>query len=108
MKSQQITIERETIEQIEAELETTADPTGGAVSWSFPALNVRPTSWVAGTWRGARGVGTQWKATTLSPLVGATGAAGTVNLTAGTYDVYVKLTVGTETPVLSVGTLTVR
>ncbi len=107
MKSQSVTIQRETIEQIEVPIETTADPTGYTVSFAFPALGSRPSSFTAGTWQStAVGDGRDYKALAISPTVGATGAS--VVLTAGTYGIYVKITGGTETPVLYAGQVIVE
>lgn len=80
------------------------DPTGNTVQMAFPLAGAAP---VAGDWKSA-----SWETdATTSPdtyyarcLVG---PSGTVALTAGTYDVWVKVTDNPEIPVMKCGLLEV-
>jgi hypothetical protein len=97
-----VRLEKESIEQMETTVTSTVDPTDDVVSWSFPVKGARPTAWTAGTWKAdATGVAGSFRAVSVSPTVGATGA--TVVLAAGTYDAYLKITDNPEVPVRRIG-----
>lgn len=66
------------------------DPTVDTVQFSFPAKGAQPTSWVNGQWETA---GRDHFAMAL------VGPAGVATLTAGDYDIYVKITDAPEVPV---------
>lgn len=102
-----ISIEGETIESVEATITSDADPTGDVVAWAFPTTGSRPSSFTAGTWDGvATLVGSTYQTVTASPTIGASGAS--VELVAGTYDAYVKITDSPEVPVIKAGTILVK
>ncbi len=73
------------------------DPTGDTVAMAFPTVGTAPASndWNSAAWN--------TDATTTPPTYFArclVGPAGTVTLTAGVYDVWVRLTDDPEVPVL--------
>lgn len=83
------------VEKLRAYIETTADPTGDTVEWQLTAVGTAPAagSWSAGSWVGSWDAGHQ-RAQTSSPLVVSELGA----VTGEHYDVYVRWTVGSETP----------
>lgn len=102
-----VTVPRESIEQLEATITATVDPTDGAVSWAVVAAGTRPTTWTAATWDGAAStVGGMFSAVTVSPSVGVTGSGADLELTAGTrYEMFVRVVDASEAAVRSVGLL---
>lgn len=78
------------------------DPTPDTVQFSFPATG-NPTTWSAGSWEtdtDTLGNKVYYARCLVGPL-------GTVTLTAGKYDVWVKITDNPEIPVINAGRLTV-
>jgi hypothetical protein len=75
------------------------DPHLDTVVMAFPARGVDPAVWIQSAWEsdGAGG----WQARCL------VGPGGTIQLAAGTYDVWVKITDNPEVPVLKSGLLEV-
>jgi hypothetical protein len=85
------------VESLSAVITTSADPTAGAVSWQATAVGSQPVgTWVAGSWSGSYASG---EATTVSPLLAALG------LTTGTWRLWVRWSVGSETPIRIAGDL---
>jgi hypothetical protein len=84
------------VESLSAVITTSADPTAGAVTWQATAVGSQPVgTWVAGSWSGYAAP----YATTVSPLLAALG------LTTGTWRLWVRWTVGSETPIRIAGDL---
>ncbi len=75
------------------------DPTSSAVQWAFATVGEDPDTWYAGTWEQD---GTDYYARCL------VGPSGTVELTDGKYDAYVKVSIAPEAPVKKVGLLIVE
>lgn len=98
-------IPRESVEQLEADITATVDPTSSNVDWAIVPVGTRPTAWTAATWDGAATLSQgRYTATTVSPSVGTAGAD--LNLTAGTrYEMFVRVTDVSESMVRSVGVL---
>jgi hypothetical protein len=95
----------ESIETLRATIKTTNDPTGTAPAFAFSALSdMDPTddwnngSW--GTWNSSSKV-----ADAVSPTFPDTTA--TVSLSVGTYNIWMKWTVGSETPIKLLGRVVV-
>lgn len=88
------------VEKLRATVYSSSDPTGGVVEWQLAAAGSAPAigSWVAGTWSGSYASG---KATAVSPLIASLGA------TAGRFGVWIRWTVGTETPERNAGELVI-
>lgn len=74
------------------------DPTIYPVEYAFPTTGVAPSTWVTGSWE----PGTPY---TSRCLVGPAGGA--VTLSAGVYDVWVRITASPETPIRNTGELAV-
>ncbi len=92
-------------EVVPVEITTVADPTGGAVSFSFTAKTATDAgSFTAGSWSGSFDA-TTGRATALTPSLPASGA--TVVLAEGRYKVWAKWIVGGETVEKPVGVLDV-
>jgi hypothetical protein len=90
------------VESLRATITTSADPTGGAVSWQATAVGTAPSSgaaWIAGSWSGAYA---NSQATTVSPLIAALSIT-----TVGTWRLWVRWTVGSETVIRIAGDLRV-
>ncbi len=89
-------IESTTSERVNVEVTTTADPTGALPDFAVTTTDTEPSSWVAGSWDGT------WDSTTgkvdaKSPTVG---AGASLVVAGGTdYDLWIRWTVGSETPV---------
>lgn len=102
-------VESDSIEVVDVPIVTPADPTGGSVSFSAVAITTddpkpSPSTFTDGSWSGS------WDSTTKKVLAQTptTPASGTdLELSAGDYRLYVKWTVGSETPVKYVGVLRV-
>lgn len=76
------------------------NPTVDSVQFAFPATGGQPATWYAGSWDSNPLPGTSTY--TAKCLVG---PGGTVQLTQGSYDVWVKITDNPEIPVRQVGLL---
>lgn len=109
MKS--LILQRETVESVEVDIECSIDPTGDVIAFAFPPLGQRPSAWTAGAWKGtATGSGGQYKATATTPTVGSLTAAvpAAIELEAGEYVIYARISADLETPVIHCGTVAVR
>lgn len=80
------------------------NPTGDVVQFAFPAVGVNPVTWYSGSWE----TDTDTLGTTIYVARCNVGPSGTVALSAGTYDVWVKVTDNPEVPVVKVGELVVQ
>ena len=79
------------------------NPTSDAVQMSFPAQGAAPSAWNVGSWETATVNGsTEYYARCL------VGPGGTVTLTAGKYDIWVKITDSPEIPVIFGGRLVIQ
>ena len=97
-----VSIPRESVESVATTVTADVNPTALTVRFAFTTGSDRPTTWTAGTWQGAVGqVGSRYRATALSPLIG----TGALDLTPGTYSVWVQLDGASEDPVIPAGTL---
>lgn len=97
-------VQRESQERIQVSVEADVDPTVNPVDWSFVDPGERPTTWVSGLWLPAVESGGVWTAVARSPIIG----AGALDLDPDRYGVFIRITTGTEIPVLLVGSLRVR
>ena len=90
---------------MQVEVTTPADPTGDPIEWAFtPAgSTVEPSSWTVGAWVGSYADG---KVQAISPLLPSAGS--TVTLAEGRWTVWVRWSVGSETPVERAFQLLVR
>ncbi len=87
------------------QIETSGDPTAGAVEFSFTAKTATdPGSFTAGSWSGSFDA-TTGMVTALTPTLPTTGAD--VELAEGRYKVWARWTVGGETVVVDPGLLDV-
>lgn len=98
-------IESASVESVRVKITTRVDPTGNAVEFSVTTgRRADPGTWVAGTWD------TTWnlesgRVEALSPTIG---TAGDLAVAADTsYDLWIRWTAGSETPVKRVGSLDV-
>lgn len=97
-----VSIPRESVESVATTVTADVDPTTVTVRFAFTSGSDRPSTWTAGTWQGSAGqVGSRYRATALSPLIG----TGALDLTPGTYSVWVQLDGASEDPVIPAGTL---
>ncbi len=85
-----------------------ADPTGATIEFGVttgPLSSAQPSSWVAGTWDTWTAAASS--ATSLTPLIGSATATppATIAVTAGTYRLWVRISTGTERPVIDLGLL---
>ncbi len=94
------------VEVVPVVVTAAADPTGGAVTFSFTLEgSTSPVStFTAGTWSGSYNATTN-EATALTPTLPA--AAATVTLTVGRYVMRAKFIVSSETVIDVVGVLTI-
>lgn len=97
-----LNIPRETVEKLETVITADTDPTGLVVSFAFVQGDDRPSTFTAGTWDGAYASG---RATAVTPTIGTTGSGAGVELAAGLWYAYVKVTDSPEVPVRSCGTI---
>ena len=90
---------------MQVEVTTVADPTSSPIEWAFsPAgSTVEPSSWTVGAWVGSYAGG---KVQAISPLLPS--ATSTVTLAEGRWTVWVRWSVGSETPVERAFQLLVR
>lgn len=95
-----VTVPRATIEKFQTTITAPEDPTGNTVSFAFVASGTAPSSFTAGTWDGTYSDG---RATAVTPTVGFTSSGATVELAAGTWVAYVKVTDDPEVPVRKCG-----
>ena len=79
---------------MQVEVSTPADPTGDPIEFAFTQGGVDASSWTVGAWVGSYADG---KAQAISPLLPSSGS--TVTLAKGRWRVWVRWTVGSETPV---------
>lgn len=103
---QVVQVESSSVEVIEVEVTTAADPTAGAVTFSFTAHTATdPGTFSSGSWDGSFDA-TTGQVTALSPTVGSSSA--TVDLTsASKWKMWIKFIVGSETVVKPVATVKV-
>ncbi len=93
-------------ETIPVDVDAPADPTGGAVTFSFVATNAGDSdTFTAGSWVASSWDSTALTAKALTPTLPSSGS--TVTLTAGRWKMYVKTIVGSETAITSPGVLVV-
>lgn len=89
-------VESSTAEKLPYTVTTSSDPSAAAPEFALTTSG-DPSSWVAGEWTGGVWSPTTGKIRALSPLVG---DGQTLDLNAGTvYSVWIRWTVGAETPV---------
>ena len=98
-----LNIPRESVEKLETVITADADPTSDVVAFAFVQGATRPTTFTAGTWKGAYASG---QATAVTPTIGTTGSGAGIELAAGEWKAYVKVTDSPEVPVRSCGLLT--
>ena len=99
-------VEQPTTEFVPVTIWAPSDPTlSGVPSFAFqPAGSDAALSWVNGSWVSGSWSASTGSAVALTPSL----SDGTVTLSAGRYVVFVRHTLGSETPVMSVGVLAVR
>ncbi len=100
-----VRIPRESIEKLQCRVTAPTDPTGDTVSFAFAAEDARPDTFTAGTWDGTYSGG---YATAVTPTVGFTDSGATVELAAGTWIAYVKVTDSPEVPVRKCGSIVIE
>jgi hypothetical protein len=88
------TVQRSADVVMQVEVSTPADPTGDPIEWAFTQGGAQPTSWTVGAWVGSYASG---KVQAISPLLPS--ATSTVTLAPGRWTVWVRWSVGSETPV---------
>lgn len=95
-------LESTTAERQNVTVKAPSDPTGGAVEFAVTTgpSPTDPSGWVAGSWFGTWSAETSL-VTALTPVMG-NGQALSINGDT-LYDLWVRFTVGTETPVKHVG-----
>jgi hypothetical protein len=95
------------VEALQTVVTSSADLTGVAPTWGFIPTGTTsdPGAFVAGSWESAYSAG---KATAATPTLGVTGTGATVELDAGTWDAYVRLSNGPEAPVRKVDKVTIE
>lgn len=89
-----------TVESVEVDIETDADPTGTAPQFALSAAGATaPGTFSNGTWS------TSYSSTTGTTARTPTlGSSGTLTIASGTsYDLWIKVTLGSETAVWTVG-----
>ncbi len=103
--SRSYSAESGSVEVVPVVVTAAADPTGGAVTFSFVATTVTDAAaFVAGSWSGSYNATTN-EATALTPTL--PDAAATQELAEGKWQIYCKFIVSSETVVQLVGVLTV-
>ena len=97
-----LTLYAATVESVEVDIETDADPTGTAPTFALSAKGASaPGSFSAGSW--TTSYSTSGKTTARTPTLG---SAGTLVIASGSnYDLWVKVTLGSETAVWPVGSV---
>lgn len=92
-----------TVESVEVDIETDADPTGTAPTFALSAKGASaPGSFSAGSWTTTYSSTTN-RTTARTPTLG---SAGTLVIASGTtYDLWAKVTLGSETAVWPVGSV---
>ena len=100
-----VSVPRESIEKFQSVITADSDPTGLTVSFAFAASGSRPVTFTAGTWTGSY---TNGKATAVTPTIGFTASGASVELAAGTYIAYVKVSDSPEFPVRVCGSVTIE
>jgi len=93
-------IPRETVEKLETVISSDIDPTGSVVAFAFTQDNTRPTTWTAGAWTSTWSGG---RATATTPTIGGATSGATVELAAGTWLAWVRVTDSPEVPVRQCG-----
>jgi hypothetical protein len=90
-----------TVESLEVDIETDADPTGAVPQFALAAKGaVAPGTFSAGTWSTTYASG---RTTARTPTLG---SAGTLVIASGSnYDLWIKVTLGSEVAVWPVGTV---
>ena len=83
---------------------TFSDPTGTPPDFAVTSGATEPSSWVAGEWNGSFDVATS-EIPALTPTMGSAGAL--VVAGGSEYDLWVRWTIGVETPVELVGRIRV-
>lgn len=91
-----LSIERESVEQLECSVAAAADPSDFTVEFAFTDVDARPDTWHAGTWVDS--------STARTPALG----TGSLDLNPGRYQVWLRIQAAGETPVLRVDKLSVR
>lgn len=93
------------LQYVQAQVSATAagspiNPTGDVVQFAFPLDGAQPSTWYTGSWDG-----TSPRSNGMYVAHCLVGPGGTVTLTAGSYNVWVKVTDSPEVPVIDVGLL---
>lgn len=100
-----VTLWEATVESLEVDIETTADPTATAPQFALSAASATaPGAWVTGAWSSTWDAATR-RTTASTPTIG---GAGSMEIDAGSgYRLWVKVTLGGEIAVWPVGTIKV-
>ena len=98
-----VSIPRESVEKLKTVITADVDPTGDTVAFAFVQGSTRPSSFTAGTWDGSYASG---QATAVTPTIGTTGSGAGIELAAGEWKAFVKVTDSPEVPVRPCGILT--
>jgi hypothetical protein len=102
-----VVLEAESIERLIQDIKADLDPTVNDPEYAFTQGTERPDTWTAGAWDGdATQSGSTWKARAITPLLGASGAE--VQLVAGSWVPWLRLTISDEVVVTKLTKLTVR
>ena len=93
-----LTLQRETLEQLEVTITTDVTITGDVVEFAVSSTTGRPVVWVAGSWHPTKA------GVALTPTIG---AAGALAVTPGRWLLWCRITDTPEHPVLSCGAILV-
>lgn len=100
-----ISLDRNTSEKLKATVVTSADPSASSPYFAVTALTSTDPSanWVAGAWDGSYDASTQ-RIDALTPTIGTTGSA--IEIAApGSYQLWMRWTIDSETPARRVDVL---
>ena len=100
-----VTLWEATVESLEVDIETTADPTAAEPEFALsPAAATAPGVWVPGAWSSTWDAATR-RTTASTPTIG---GGGSIEIEAGSvYRLWAKITLGGEIAVWPVGTIKV-
>jgi hypothetical protein len=100
-----ITLEPPSVEAFRTAVEASADPTATAPGWAIVACGVEPSAFTPGSWAGVYANGS---AVAVTPTVGFTGSGAGIELAAGDWQSWVRITVGGEVIVRRCDLITVK